>query len=235
VHPFCYTTKLSRFTNPASIVTDRHSLFFVWNKVMDRILRSLNEHLSVMSALQQAIPLMYEVSQQVISALEKGGKVFFMGNGGSAADAQHLAAELIGRFKHERQALAGIALTTDTSVLTALSNDYDYSIIFSRQLEALCKPTDIVFGLTTSGNSKNVLKGMEAAKKIGAFTVGLTGASGGHLAELVDRCFHVPSENVARIQEAHIFIGHMICECVEDAYAQPSRADSEASCNLIAG
>ncbi|MHB1221889.1 MAG: D-sedoheptulose-7-phosphate isomerase [Gammaproteobacteria bacterium] len=179
------------------------------------ILNLLQEHQAVMSQLEQSIPLIEQAGEQIFQAIEQGGKVFFMGNGGSAADAQHLAAELVGRFYAERRALPGISLSTDTSVLTCLTNDYDYSIVFSRQLEALCRAGDVVVGLSTSGNSPNVLKGMAVAKQLGAYTIGMTGQSGGKLAEVVDLCFCVPSTNTPRIQEAHIFIGHTICELVE--------------------
>lgn len=178
-----------------------------------------NEHQAVITKLQDLIPKINHVAARMVKAVQQGGKIFWMGNGGSAADAQHLAAELIGRFKAERRALPSISLSTDTSILTCLSNDYDYSIVFSRQLEALCQPQDVVVGLTTSGNSSNVLKGIEIAKAKGAYTVGLAGHQGGKIAGLVDDCFIVPSTNTARIQEGHILIGHTLCECVEHAFA----------------
>jgi len=179
------------------------------------ILHLLEEHQTVMSQLNNLVPSIEAAAQSIFAALSKGGKVFFMGNGGSAADSQHLAAELVGRFHVERRAIPAMALSTDTSILTALSNDYDYSIVFSRQLEAFCRPHDVVIGISTSGNSKNVLHGIKTAKTLGAYTIGLTGEAGGKLAELVDLCFCVPSNNTPRIQEAHIFIGHTICELVE--------------------
>lgn len=182
-----------------------------------KIIDLLKEHQTVMSHVENMIPLMDQAVVRMVHAINGGGKILLMGNGGSAADAQHLAAELICRFKAERRALPAIALTTDTSILTAVSNDYDYSHIFSRQIEALCQPQDVVIGISTSGNSKNVLMGMEAAKKIGACTIGLTGEAG-KLKDMVDLCFCVPSKTVARIQEAHIFIGHSICELVENAF-----------------
>jgi D-sedoheptulose 7-phosphate isomerase len=188
--------------------------------MMDTLLRSLNEHQTVMSHIENMLPLLQRAVNQIVSALQNGGKIFWMGNGGSAADAQHLAAELIGRFQRERRAIASLSLTTDTSILTCLSNDYDYSIIFSRQLEALCQPHDVVIGLSTSGNSQNVIKGIQAAQKIGAYTIGLAGHQGGELAQLVDLNLTVPSATTARIQEAHIFIGHSICEQVEHAIAE---------------
>lgn len=184
---------------------------------MKNVLSLLQEHQLVMSQLERLVPEIEVVSQRVLVHLQKGGKVFFMGNGGSAADAQHLAAELVVRYKSERRAIAALALTTDTSILTAAANDYDFSYVFSRQIEALCQKDDVVIGISTSGNSANVLQAIHAAKKIGAYTIGFTGESGGKLKQAVDICFCVPSHTVARIQEAHIFIGHSICEAIENA------------------
>src|SRR5262249_29771962 len=135
----------------------------------------IDEHCKVIQLLDNLLPNLQTALAKITESLRNRGTIFWMGNGGSAADAQHMAAELIGRFKKERRALASIALTTDTSILTCLSNDYDFNIIFSRQLEALCKPGDIVIGLSTSGNSQNVLEGIKTAQQIGAYTIGLTG------------------------------------------------------------
>ena len=143
------------------------------------------------------------------------GTVYFCGNGGSAADAQHLAAELVSRFYLERRGLASQALTVNTSVLTAIANDYDYERIFTRQVEAFVKPGDVLVGLSTSGNSKNVLGALQAAKARGAFTLGLTGASGGQMKAQCDVCICVPSSDTPRIQECHILLGHILCEIVE--------------------
>jgi D-sedoheptulose 7-phosphate isomerase len=151
----------------------------------------------------------------IIRAYKAGGKVIFFGNGGSAADAQHLAGELVGRFKKDRQALPAIALTTNTSILTAIANDYGYDRVFSRQLEALATDKDVVIGISTSGNSPNVIEAIRTAKKKGAKTVGLTGQDGGKLAKIADLALRVPSDNFSRVQEAHITIGHIICELVE--------------------
>jgi D-sedoheptulose 7-phosphate isomerase len=158
------------------------------------------------------------VVKAMASALKKNRKVILFGNGGSAADSQHIAAELIGRFQKERRALAAIALTTDTSILTALSNDYSADIVFSRQIEGLGQKGDIAFGLSTSGNSKNVIEGIKAAKRIGMKTVSLTGCGGGKLAKLTDLSLIVPSKVTARIQESHICIAHALCELVEDQF-----------------
>ena len=157
-----------------------------------------------------------DISKSCLDSLRSGGKIIFCGNGGSFADAQHLSAEFTSRFLFDRPALASIALGTNNSGLTAMSNDYGYENIFSRELEALGKPEDILIGITTSGNSPNIIKGVDAAKKIGITTFILTGKSGGKLKDLVD-CVHMPSNNTARIQECHILIGHIICGFVEKA------------------
>ena len=138
-----------------------------------------------------------------------------MGNGGSAADSQHIAAEIVGRFKKERKGMPAIALTTDTSILTSVGNDYGYDYIFARQIEALCTDKDLVIGITTSGNSANVVSAMQAAKEIGATTVGFTGGTGGKLTTICDHNLVMPSNVTARIQEAHIFVGHCLCEILE--------------------
>jgi D-sedoheptulose 7-phosphate isomerase len=180
------------------------------------ILSVFKEHQSVIATLDSLIPALEKSVEIITRSLKSNGTVFWMGNGGSAAEAQHMAAELIGRFKKERAALASIALSTDSSILTCLSNDYNFDIVFSRQLEALCKPQDIVIGLSTSGNSKNILQGIETAKRKGAYTIGFTGHEGGKLKEIADSCFVVPSTNTARIQEAHQLLCHTLCECVEE-------------------
>lgn len=148
--------------------------------------------------------------------LRAGHKILLFGNGGSAADAQHLAAEFVNRFTFERPALAAIALTTDTSVLTSIANDRNFTEVFARQIEALGRPGDVAIGLSTSGRSINVLKGIEAAKQLGLLTVGFTG-EGGKLAEVVELPFVVPSRSTPRIQEVHITLGHALCELVEQA------------------
>ena len=156
------------------------------------------------------------VSKACFDSLRAGGKIIFCGNGGSFADAQHLSAEFTSRFLIDRPALASIALGTNNSGLTAMGNDYGYENIFSRELEALGKPEDIFIGITTSGNSPNIIKGVDVAKKIGITTFILTGQSGGKLKDLAD-CVHIPSNDTARIQECHILVGHIICGFVEKA------------------
>ena len=148
-------------------------------------------------------------------SLQSGGKVIWMGNGGSAADAQHLAAEFMVRYKNERGPLASIALTTDTSILTAHSNDYHFDTVFERQVKGLCKPEDLVIGLTTSGTSANINLALSAANEIGAFTVALTGRDGGKVKDIAQLPIIITNDETARIQEAHMFIGHWLCEAID--------------------
>lgn len=155
------------------------------------------------------------ISELMITAFRNGNKVMLFGNGGSAADAQHIAAEFVGRFAFNRSALPALALTVNTSCLTAIGNDYGFDQVFSRQLEALGRSGDIAIGISTSGNSPNVLQAMTVAKRIGIHTVGLAGASGGKLVQCVDYCICVPSNATPRIQEGHILVGHIISELVE--------------------
>lgn len=168
--------------------------------------------------LRSSVTQIKEITEAVIVSLKSGGKVIFFGNGGSASDSQHLAAELVGRFKKDRAALAGIALTVNTSIITSLANDYGYEVVFSKQVEALAQKNDIVVGISTSGKAKNVAAGIKQAKKMGLKTIALTGGDGGELAKLADISLLVPSAVTARIQEAHITIGHIICELVEQAF-----------------
>jgi D-sedoheptulose 7-phosphate isomerase len=179
----------------------------------------LDEHISVMEMVHELAPLVEQVGERWLNALQNGGKVLLMGNGGSAADAQHIAAELVGRYLCERKGLPAIALTTDTSILTAVGNDYGYNAVFSRQIEALAQPQDIVVAYSTSGNSSNACEAITKAKDIGCYTVALTGESGGELKNLVDTCICVPSPSTPRIQEAHAFIGHMLCAYVDASFA----------------
>nr|WP_067059015.1 D-sedoheptulose 7-phosphate isomerase [Mucilaginibacter sp. L294] len=154
----------------------------------------------------------------MVAVLKDGKKVLIAGNGGSAADAQHIAAELSGRFVKDRKALPGIALTVDTSALTAIANDYGYHHVFSRQVEALAQPGDLFIGISTSGNSQGILNAFETATKIGCKTLGLSGRDGGKMNGLCDLNIVVPSDVTARIQEMHILIGHIMCKAVDDAY-----------------
>ncbi|MCK9338135.1 MAG: D-sedoheptulose 7-phosphate isomerase [Arcobacteraceae bacterium] len=152
----------------------------------------------------------------IVEALKKGNKVLLCGNGGSAADAQHIAAELTGRYKTERRGLPGIALTTDTSALTAIGNDYGYDRIFDRQVEALARSGDVLIGISTSGNSKNVINALNVAREMGCVTIGLSGRDGGAMNDVCDINIVVPSFDTPRIQEMHILIGHTICHCIDD-------------------
>ena len=156
--------------------------------------------------------------EMIVSTLKNGNKVLVAGNGGSAADAQHIAAELSGRFVKERKALPGIALTTDTSAITSIANDYGYQYVFSRQLEAIAQPGDLFIGISTSGNSEGILKAFESAKKLNCKTLGLSGRDGGKMNGLCELNIIVPSDITARIQEMHILIGHILCKAVDDAY-----------------
>jgi len=148
-------------------------------------------------------------------ALNNGRKILFFGNGGSAADAQHMAAEMVGRFGPDRSPMAAISLSTDTSILTALGNDYGYDKVFSRQIEALGQAGDAAIGISTSGNSPNVLEALSVARTKGLFTVGFTGETGGHMHDHVEVLFRVPSRQTPRIQETHILLGHVICELID--------------------
>ena len=177
---------------------------------------TLEEHRQVvekMAALEGEIASAGELCG---TALAQGQRIYLCGNGGSAADAQHIAAELIGRFVHDRRALPAIALTTDTSALTAIGNDYGYDEVFSRQVEGLCREGDILIAISTSGNSDSVLNGVDAAHRAGASVIGLSGKSGGALDLKCDVSLVVPSDVTARIQEMHIVIGHLICALVEE-------------------
>jgi len=156
-----------------------------------------------------------KAAQIIVNAYENHHKLIFMGNGGSAADAQHLAAEFVGRFAKERKALPALALNGNSSSLTAISNDYSYSMTFSRQIEAFANAGDVVVGISTSGNSENVVVAMQKAKEAGLTIIGLTGETGGKIRHYCDILLNVPSKEVPRIQEAHIMIGHIICEIVE--------------------
>ena len=157
-----------------------------------------------------------EAANRIKACLQKGGKLILMGNGGSAGDSQHIAAELIGRFKKERKAIPAIALTVDTSSLTALGNDYGFETIFERQLEALAQKNDAVIGISTSGNSENVVRALKKANALGAETIGLVGNDGGKIKEVANLSIVIPSNDTARIQEVHITIGHIICELIEE-------------------
>lgn len=177
-----------------------------------------DEHICIAknSFTSNHLEILEKISREVIRALVAGHKLLLCGNGGSAADAQHIAAEFIARFKRERKSLPAIALTTDTSILTAVANDYDYESVFSRQIEGLGEKGDVLFALSTSGNSKNVLRAVETAKSIGMVSIGFTGATDGRLSSLTDICFCAQSNKTPHIQEIHITALHAISEVIED-------------------
>jgi len=180
--------------------------------IQDAILESIRVKEEL---LNKSLPQIIEIVEKIISAIKKGGKLIIFGNGGSASDAQHIAAELVGRFKKERPAYPAIALTVNTSIITALSNDYSYDIIFARQIEALANKSDVVLGISTSGRARNVALGLKQARKMGLSTILLTGCDGGDAVNHADLSLIVPSNVTARIQESHILIGHIICELIE--------------------
>jgi len=177
--------------------------------------KAITEHLAVVRAMQNQQGVLEAIARGMVSTLKAGGKILWCGNGGSAADAQHLAAELVGRFRRERRAIASVALTTDSSILTSVANDYGFETVFSRQVDALGRSGDLLVGLSTSGNSPNVIAALVAARAQGMATVGFSGAGGGRMARLADHLFAVESSDTARIQEAHILAGHMLCDWIE--------------------
>lgn len=183
------------------------------------VIQELKEHQNtIQNVIDTLVPDIEKACEIITSTIKSGNKVLIAGNGGSAADAQHLAAELSGRFVKERKALPGIALTVDTSALTAIANDYGYEHVFSRQLEALARPGDLFIGISTSGNSEVVLKAFRSAKEINCKTLGLSGRNGGKMNELCDLNIVVPGNITARIQEMHILIGHILCKAVDDLF-----------------
>lgn len=184
--------------------------------IEDIILRTFKEscHLKEVFVNENVIRIV-KIVDVITDALKEGKKILLFGNGGSAADAQHLAAEFINRFIIERPPLPAIALSTDTSVITSISNDYDYSDVFAKQIRALGHPGDIAWGITTSGSSPNVIRAFEAAKKLGMITVALTGKDGGSAEKVADYILNVSSNSVPRIQEVHITVGHVICQMID--------------------
>jgi len=192
----------------------------------DLIAATLAAHVQVLQDTAALASDIARFAERAADCIAGGGRVFWMGNGGSAADCQHLAAELVGRFERERRGLPSIALTTDSSILTSVANDYGFESVFARQVEALCRDGDLLVGLSTSGNSANVLRAMERVTGRAVFRVGLTGAGGGRLAEVCDLCLAVPSRVTARVQEAHIVIGHIVCDLVERRVTGQAGADA---------
>lgn len=180
------------------------------------IRQRIKEHIAVANLLLEETAVIEKALAITAETVQTGRTVFFCGNGGSAADAQHLAAEFVGRFVRERDGLPAVALTTDTSILTAVGNDYGFDTVFARQVKALARPGDLVIGLSTSGNSANVLAAFAAAKEAGAKTIAFTGRSGGKMKDTADCAIAVPADVTARIQEMHIMIGHILCEWIDE-------------------
>ncbi|HTR22504.1 MAG TPA: D-sedoheptulose 7-phosphate isomerase [Terriglobales bacterium] len=188
------------------------------NNFERQVISSIQASIAVKELLlksNEVITLVAKVSETLVTAFEKGNKVLLFGNGGSAADAQHIAAEFVGRFAFDRPALPALALNVNTSCVTAIGNDYGFDLVFSRQIEALGQPGDVAVGISTSGQSQNVIRAMSTARKIGLHTVGLTGCQGRGLKDAVEYCICAPSNETPRIQECHILIGHIISELVE--------------------
>ncbi|MFH1608185.1 MAG: D-sedoheptulose 7-phosphate isomerase [archaeon] len=181
----------------------------------DEIKQIMHESMKAKEDFLDEIAHIKEAVEKIVEAFSEGNKILVFGNGGSAADAQHITGEFVGRFKLERKGLPAIALTTDTSILTAWSNDYEYDTIFSRQVEALAKSGDILLGLSTSGNSGNIIKAFEKGKEIGTFNISLTGKDGGKLKLMSDLNINSSSNNTPRVQECHVLAYHIICELVE--------------------
>ena len=195
------------------------------NTMMARVERELEESCRVKQRFSTELKAqIVRLAEQVAAALDAGGTVYLIGNGGSAADAQHIASELVARLSRTRRALAAVALTTNTSTLTAIANDNSYDEVFSRQVEAFVRPGDVLIGLSTSGNSKNVLRGLEEGNRKKALTVGWTGESGGKLPEVAALCLRIPSSDTQRIQECHITVGHILCGMVEDLITSKPQA-----------
>lgn len=185
-------------------------------EISSLVKQRIEDHIAVANLLLQDTTAIEKALTITAETVQTGRTVFFCGNGGSAADAQHLAAEFVGRFVRERDGLPAVALTTDTSILTAVGNDYGFDTVFARQVKALARPGDLVVGLSTSGNSVNVLAAFAAAQEAGAKTIAFTGRSGGKMKETADCTITVPADITARIQEMHILIGHILCEWIDE-------------------
>jgi D-sedoheptulose 7-phosphate isomerase len=181
----------------------------------NEIISILNEDINVKEGIKKNVSLIRKISEEVINAYKHNKKVVLFGNGGSAADAQHIAAEFVGKFYKDRESLPSLAFHTNTSVVAATANDFGYEYIFERQVSSFVNEGDIVIGLSTSGNSLNVIKGLEKAKELGATTIGFTGQKENKIEKIVDHCLKIPSNDTPRIQEGHITVGHIICYLVE--------------------
>ncbi len=189
--------------------------------IKKQIIETIETHKKMTAELQKSgIETMVSIAQAITRALEQNGTVYLCGNGGSAADAQHIAGELVGRFRRERKALAAVALTTDTSIITSIANDYAYENVFSRQVEALVREGDILWAFSTSGSSSNVIAAVQSAKKKGAYVIAFTGSTDSNLEQITDICFCADAESTARSQEIHQLAYHIICDLVEQSFAK---------------
>lgn len=188
--------------------------------MQNMIENEINLHINTIQKVQDELQNhIFKACKMAINCIKNGGKILICGNGGSAADAQHIATEFTGRYKTERTGLPAIALTTDTSALTAIGNDYGFDLIFSRQVEALANKKDLLLAISTSGNSPNIIKALQKAKEIGCKTLGLSGKNGGKMNELCELNIVIPSDNTPRIQEMHILIGHILCQSIDDNFS----------------
>ena len=185
---------------------------------------TVETHIHTVRQLLQEPAVLAGIADAMLTTLRNGGKILFCGNGGSAADSQHLSAEFVGRFRRERAGLPAIALTTDTSILTAVANDYGYEYVFSRQVEALARPGDMLVGISTSGNSPNVVVAMERARTLGLATVAFTGRGGGKMASVADHLLAIDAAETARVQETHILAGHMLCDWIDINWNEQAKA-----------
>lgn len=192
-------------------------MIYEFENVMHWISQNFSEHQKIISLVaDQCSEDIASIGKTMVKVLQSGGTIYWCGNGGSASDCQHLAAELVGRFKADRRALASVSLTTDSSILTSVANDYGFDYIYTRQLQALARPGDLLVIISTSGNSPNILNALQTASSMGILTVGLLGKNGGKAENMVDQSVVIPSGTTARIQEAHILIGHCLCDLIED-------------------
>jgi len=180
------------------------------------IKKHISEHDSVLNSMSELIESIEKISQILISCLKNDGTIFWCGNGGSASDSEHLAAELVGRFVNERKSLKSIALSANSALITSIANDYGYEHIFSRQVDGLGSKDDVLIGISTSGNSQNILNAYQAANNKGMYTIGFIGKGGGKTPSIVKQSIIIPSNSTARIQEMHILIGHIICDLIEE-------------------
>lgn len=187
---------------------------------------SIRESIGIKEKLLELVPLIEKAGRIIWSRLKRGGKIILLGNGGSAADAQHIAAEMVGRFKHEHAPIPAVALTTNSSILTAVANDFSFEEIFNRQMMALLLPDDVVVAISTSGNSPNVIKAVEYARSWGAAVVALSGGDGGDLKQAADISIVVPAHTSDRVQEGHILIGHILCHIIEELWMAEGAAES---------